>query len=257
MNPSSATSTTTFTSFGAEALGLARELVELETRLREHTDEDPFLPVEESGISSFPECVALKARLSPSSRWSSDEVMRLCLQVLRIQHDQLRTRLLDAELVATLPQGTPGLARPTESVVREMVNSATKEVILLGYEFTDSKTVELLAQAGARGVDVLVICDRGRGVAARIRESWPDGCQAPRLFHDRERSDGAHFASMHAKCLLVDNDDLLVTSANFTFHGLHGNIEIGVRLTGALAGEARKIFSHLVEARLVVEEDNQ
>jgi len=56
---------------------------------------------------------------------------------------------------------------------------------------------------------------------------------------------------MHAKCVLVDGSDLLVTSANFTFHGLHGNIEIGVRLSGAAAAEARKIFSHLVEDGVV------
>jgi hypothetical protein len=34
---------------------------------------------------------------------------------------------------------------------------------------------------------------------------------------------------------------------------LHGNIEIGVRLSGAPASEARKIFSHLVESGLLEE----
>jgi phosphatidylserine/phosphatidylglycerophosphate/cardiolipin synthase-like enzyme len=58
---------------------------------------------------------------------------------------------------------------------------------------------------------------------------------------------------MHAKCLLVDGNDLLITSANFTFHGLHGNVEIGVRLSGPPASEARKIFSYLVEHGLVEE----
>ena len=58
---------------------------------------------------------------------------------------------------------------------------------------------------------------------------------------------------MHAKCLLVNGADLLVTSANFTFHGLHGNIEIGVRLSGPPALEARKMFSHLVENGVVEE----
>ena len=53
---------------------------------------------------------------------------------------------------------------------------------------------------------------------------------------------------MHAKCLLVDTVDLLVASVNFTFHGLHGNTEIGIRLGGAPAGEARKVFSYLVES---------
>jgi phosphatidylserine/phosphatidylglycerophosphate/cardiolipin synthase-like enzyme len=58
---------------------------------------------------------------------------------------------------------------------------------------------------------------------------------------------------MHAKCLLVDGNDLLVTSANFTFHGLHGNIELGVRLCGTPGSEARKIFCHLVESGIVEE----
>jgi phosphatidylserine/phosphatidylglycerophosphate/cardiolipin synthase-like enzyme len=58
---------------------------------------------------------------------------------------------------------------------------------------------------------------------------------------------------MHAKCLLVDGHDLLVTSANFTFHGLHGNIEIGIRLSGPPAAEARKIFSHLVGNQVLEE----
>jgi hypothetical protein len=34
----------------------------------------------------------------------------------------------------------------------------------------------------------------------------------------------------------------VVTSANFTFFGLHRNIEIGIRISGAPAHEARKIF---------------
>jgi phosphatidylserine/phosphatidylglycerophosphate/cardiolipin synthase-like enzyme len=82
---------------------------------------------------------------------------------------------------------------------------------------------------------------------------WRSNARRPRIFQDRERTDSAPFASMHAKCLLVDAKDLLVTSANFTFHGLHGNIEIGVRLSGSPAAEARKIFSHLVEHRIVEE----
>lgn len=232
-------------------MGLARELVELEEQLRERGEVDPFLPMGQSGIPSSPGCTELTMRLAPSGPWSSADVLRLCLQVLRVQHDLLRPRLLGAELVATLPPGTPGIARPTEAVVREIVGGASSEIILLGYEFTDPGLVQLLSEAACRGVDIVIICDRERGVAGRIREAWPAGRGMPRIFHDRERTDGATYASMHAKCVLVDAGDLLVTSANFTFHGLRGNIEIGVRLSGEPAAEARKIFSHLVEDGVV------
>lgn len=233
-------------------MSLARDLVELEKCLQ---DVNPFLPIDQSGMLLSPECAEMARRLGPTAPRDPMQVVRLCLQVLRIQHDLLSPHLLDAKLVATLPLGTPGIAQPTESVVREMLGRATSEIILLGYEFTDSSTVALLAAATVRKVDVVIICDRGRGVATRIRDAWPTTCPHPRMFHDRKRVNAPPHASMHAKCLLVDGKDLLVTSANFTFHGLHGNIEIGVRLSGKPAAEARKIFSHLVEAG-IVEDDH-
>jgi phosphatidylserine/phosphatidylglycerophosphate/cardiolipin synthase-like enzyme len=229
-------------------MGLARDLVELEARLRDREDVDLFAPVERSGLLEMPESASMLGRIRSTNPAS---VMRLCLQALRIQHEELRPKLLDAELAATLPPETPGIARPTERVVQEMIDGATTEVILLGYELTDRNLIGLLAAAAGRGAGVVVICDRARGAAQRVLDSWPSHAPPPRIFHDRERADGAPYASMHAKCLLIDGRDLLVTSANFTFHGLHGSVEIGVRLGGAPAAEARKIFSYFVESRVL------
>jgi phosphatidylserine/phosphatidylglycerophosphate/cardiolipin synthase-like enzyme len=229
-------------------MAIARDLVELEAQLRDYAGVDLFTPNQRGGLLAVPECASLLERVRVTD---SGSVISLCLQALRIQYEELRPRLLDAELVATLPPETPGIARPTEQVVRQMIETAKTEVILLGYELTDRDLIAQLAAAAGRGANVILICDRGRGVAARVLESWPSCAPPPRIFHDRERPDGATYASMHAKSLLVDAIDLLVTSANFTFHGLHGNVEIGVRLSGAPAAEARKIFSYLVESRVL------
>ena len=229
-------------------MGLARDLVELDATLRERKEVDLFVPAEQGGLLELPECASMGGRIGPIDATS---VLRLCLQALRIQYEAMRPRLLDAELVATLPAETPGIARPTERVVREMVDRARAEIVLLGYELTDRNLIALLAGAASRGADLILICDRGRRAAQRVLESWPSAVPVPRIFHDRERTDGAPYASMHAKCLLVDGKDLLVTSANFTFHGLRGNIEIGIRIGGPPAAEARKIFSYLVESRVL------
>jgi phosphatidylserine/phosphatidylglycerophosphate/cardiolipin synthase-like enzyme len=231
-------------------MGLARDLVDLEARIRGQADVDLFAPLERGGLLEASECAGMLSRIRSASPAS---VMRLCLQALRIQHDELRPRLLDAEVVATLPPDTPGLARPTERVVHEMISSAAQEIILLGYELTDRHLIALLAEASARAANVIMICDRGRGGAALVREAWPSAMRLPKIFHDRERPDAPPYASMHAKSLLVDGRDLLITSANFTFHGMHGNVEIGVRLSGPPAAEARKIFSHLVENGILEE----
>lgn len=231
-------------------MGLALDLVELETRIGSRHDFDLFAPKEQAGLLAIPECASLNGRVRTVD---PEAVVRLCLQALRIQRAEFQPKILDAELVATLPPEIPGLARPTERVVYEMIARASREIIVLGYELTDTRLIELLANASNRGASVIMICDRGHGATHRVQSAWPRGTSPPRLFHDCERADSAPYGSMHAKCLLVDGSDLLVTSANFTFHGLHGNIEIGLRLWGPPAAEARKIFSYLVENRIVEE----
>jgi phosphatidylserine/phosphatidylglycerophosphate/cardiolipin synthase-like enzyme len=37
-------------------------------------------------------------------------------------------------------------------------------------------------------------------------------------------------AALHAKLLICDENVALVTSANFSHHGLHENIEVGVKI---------------------------
>ncbi len=231
-------------------MGTARDLVELERALRAEGAFDPFAPAGHGGLGESPAAASLIEHLGRVNFSDPERTLRLCLQALSVQREELTTSASEAELVATLPPGLPGLARTTAQVVSEMLRPPLGEVILLGYELTDPSTMNLLVQAEAAGADVIAICDRTRGAAERVLEL---GLHRARVFQDRERPDGPPYASMHAKCLLVDGRDLLVTSANFTFHGLHGNIEVGVRLSGAPAAEARHIFSHLVEKRIVEE----
>lgn len=233
-------------------MSVARDLVALDERLRRE-GADPFAPLEQGGLFGTAETYGVLSRLEALGYPDPARVLRLCLQALRVQHDELQPRLLEAELVATLPPEVPGIARPTGQVLIEMLRPPVREVIFLGYEVSDEVLMQLLRDAAVGGANVIGICDREHGAAQRVLERWPPGTRKPRLFQDRQRRDGARYASMHAKCLLVDGDDLLVTSANFTFHGLHGNIEIGIRLSGAPAAEARKIFSHLVESRVLEE----
>ena len=234
----------------SRVLGTPRDIVELERALRAEGAFEPFAPAGLDGLGESPAAASLIGHLSSVKFADPERTLRLCLQALSVQHEELTNSATDAELVATLPPGLPGLARTTAQIVSEMLRPPLGEVILLGYELTDPTTMSLLVEAEAAGAEVIAICDRTRGAAERVLDL---GLHRARVFQDPKRSGRVPYASMHAKCLLVDGRDLLVTSANFTFHGLHGNIEIGVRLSGAPAAEARQIFSHLVENRIVEE----
>lgn len=234
-------------------MSVARDLVKLESQLRQQSQIDLFDPADNINFLSSPEASPMLGQLKTLNLSNPSRILRLCLQALRVQHHENMPKLIDAEFVATLPIDAPSNVRQTKPVIQEMLERPVTEVIAIGYEFTDQEVVQLLAKAATRGVSVIVICDRERGCAQRIIDAWPQDASHPKLFHDRDRSEGAIYASMHAKCLLVDSKDLLITSANFTFHGLQGNIEFGVRLSGAPAVEARKIFSYLVQENLVEE----
>lgn len=88
-------------------MGIARDLVELETRLRGDAAIELFAPNERGGLLAVPECAGMLGRIRATDPLS---VLRLCLQALRIQYEELRPKLLDAELIARLPPEAPGIA---------------------------------------------------------------------------------------------------------------------------------------------------
>ena len=55
--------------------------------------------------------------------------------------------------------------------------------------------------------------------------------------------DDDKLAKLHAKAVVVDRRDLLVTSANLTGHGVSGNLELGARLSGR---PARQAHDHVI-----------
>jgi phosphatidylserine/phosphatidylglycerophosphate/cardiolipin synthase-like enzyme len=173
-----------------------------------------------------------------------------CLQSLAILEEKLEPRLVQTEFVATLPATVTVAARDTASVVREMLDGAAREVIALGYEMGEEGFIEGLARA-ARRVSVTLIWDRERAVANNPLAGWPPDAPAPTVFQDRARDDAAPYAKMHGKALLVDGTDLLISSANFTFHGLHGNLEFGVRLRGRSVERAGDVLKAMLSSELL------
>lgn len=177
-------------------------------------------------------------------------VITSCLQALAVLEEKLEPRLVDVEFVATLPTAATVAARRTSTVLTEMLEGATREVVALGYEMCEEGFIQALAKA-ARRVKVTLIWDRERALDSNPLEHWPADSPRPAVFQDRRRDDAARYAKMHGKALLVDGCDLLISSANFTFHGLHGNLEFGVRLRGKPVERAGDVFRAMLESELL------
>jgi phosphatidylserine/phosphatidylglycerophosphate/cardiolipin synthase-like enzyme len=163
------------------------------------------------------------------------------------------------ELVWTGLEGKTGYARPTEAVVREMFESAEKHVLIAGYSFDNGRAIfePLHAVMAEKGVtsDIYLHIERarrhqdvsdhlGREVATFFASNWPFGTPHPTIYVAPNTIDPLVNASMHAKCVVVDERVSIVGSANFTDRGQSRNIEVGARIedTGfaqALVGQFR------------------
>lgn len=150
------------------------------------------------------------------------------------------------DLVLSGPD-VPGIpTSDTAAIIHTLIEEATTEVILVAYAIhngqrlferlaTKMQTIPSLKvifclDIHRKHTDTSLPSEIVRRFVAEFREKhWP-GSQLPAIFYDpRSLSEGREQrASLHAKCLIVDRQVALVTSANFTEAAHHRNIEAGV-----------------------------
>ncbi|HEX2766793.1 MAG TPA: phospholipase D-like domain-containing protein [Candidatus Limnocylindria bacterium] len=155
------------------------------------------------------------------------------------------------QLVWTAP-GAPAAARRTAQVASEMLKEATKTAIVVGYSLTKAAGpfIAELAAATRRGVTCTLVADRMEDKLATLVKYWPPDVGLPPLW-SRPADPDDEQSALHAKFIVVDSRRLLVTSANLTYHGFHGNIELGVLLDGSVAAQAEVLVREWSKAGLI------
>ncbi len=147
------------------------------------------------------------------------------------------------DLVWTGPEARGASSRDTAVLVRELFAHAKQSVLIAGFSFDHGRDILApLHDAMRAGVTTDIYLDirdempagvlpaeHARAyVAAFVARNWPFGRPFPRFFYDPRSAEHQARASLHAKCIGVDLQRTLVTSANFTDRGQTRNIELGV-----------------------------
>lgn len=153
------------------------------------------------------------------------------------------------EVVWTGPDaGDP--ARDTGVVMRHLFGSARKSVLMAGYSVSHGERLfaplhEAMDSHGVEATFVLDIKDPARSegmvdaiakkeATAFLEKQWRFAGARPELYFDPrsairgDRRTGRPWVSMHAKCVVIDCERVLITSANFTEQAQERNIELGV-----------------------------
>ena len=177
--------------------------------------------------------------------WTAEQMADLATAVL-----QERERGCDPDALFDLVLSGPDVrgipTRDTAVVMQTLMEQAQDEVILVGYAIYEGrKLFERLAQKMAEQPDLDVwFClniqrsptDTSlsseivqRFAAEFVTKHWPWNPR-PKVYYYRRsvEDDGPTRSSLHAKCLIVDRREALVTSANFTEAAQRRNVETGV-----------------------------
>ena len=170
-----------------------------------------------------------------------------------------------SELVWTGPAPAGSELRRIDQALLELVGGARRSILVVSFAVTYVPAIVLaLEKAANRGVQLRMIFETEEHAGDRFdgnpMDNMPIGLRRaartfvwPRERRERQLLPGGREAVgvLHAKCALVDDEALLVSSANLTGFALTLNMELGVIVRGGeLPKRVRRHFDGLFAAHV-------
>ena len=153
-------------------------------------------------------------------------------------------------LVVTAPPSFSINARTTMNVVRSMIEEANSSILITGYSLSSyfADLVDIIIQKSQSGVFVKFFVndiDSQENFEKLLRYKG----RFLKIYNYKKQEDS--MAALHAKVISVDQKKTLITSANLSYHGQQGNIELG------MLAESKKIAKQLddVFTKLIFEKE--
>lgn len=167
----------------------------------------------------------------------------LALESARLTH--LRSDRPQVEVVVTGPDSPAVPIRLTSEVVVGLISAALSRVTIVSYSVAEIPAVlKALADAKARGVKVNLIFESpahfADGGGAHFYGAHP-------TYHWQMDKRPAPHALLHAKAVIVDGRNILVTSANLSNLAHQSSLELGLLCRGGgIADKVQRHFDALI-----------
>ena len=158
-----------------------------------------------------------------------------------------------AELIITASPSFALRVKPTKVVVNAMLSNAKSSILITGYSLSDyfSDLVDCVIRKSQEGVLVKFFVNDIDSQTSFDRLCRYKG-RFLRIYNYPKQED--KMSALHAKVISVDQQDTLITSANLSYHGQEGNIELGTKIHSRdLARQVEDVFTKLVFKKAFVE----
>ena len=160
-------------------------------------------------------------------------------------------KAVTASLVTTVPPSFSVRAKSTKNTVEGMIRGAKRSVLITGYSLSGyfADLVDVLIEKSQKGVYVKFFVNN-----IENQKGFDKLCRYKGRFLHIYNFAGSNdsMAALHAKVISVDEQQTLITSANLSYHGQEGNIELGTLVDSReIAKQVDDIFTHLVFTKVV------
>ena len=156
-------------------------------------------------------------------------------------------------LAVTAPPSFSIKAKSTKNTVDSLLNKAKKSILITGYSLSDyfDDLVDVIIKKSQTGVFVEFFVNNIELQKNVDKLSRYKGCFL-RIYNYAPGTDV--MSALHAKVISVDGKDTLITSANLSYHGQEGNIELGTLIQSSrIAKQVKDVFTQLVFKKVFVE----
>lgn len=177
-----------------------------------------------------------------------------CADLEKIIAEALETGDADkVSLVVTAPPSFSINARATMNVVQSMIEGAERNILITGYSLSSyfSELVDTIIQKSQRGVFVkFFVNDLDKQPEFDKVLRYKGRFLKVYNFHQEDDK----MAALHAKVISVDQRQTLITSANLSYHGQQGNIELGTLIESKqIAKQLEDVFTKLTFSKVFTE----
>ena len=158
-----------------------------------------------------------------------------------------------SELVVTAPPSFSVKARSTVNTVSSMILRAQNSILITGYSLSGyfGDLVDCMIQKSKSGV-LIKFFAKGLEGQAEFEKLLKYRGRFLRIYNYQKPEDP--MSSLHAKVICVDQSKTLITSANLSYHGQEGNIEMGTYIESAtIARQVDEVFTKLLFSKVFLE----
>lgn len=158
-----------------------------------------------------------------------------------------------SELVVTAPPSFSVKARSTVNTVSSMILRAQNSILITGYSLSGyfGDLVDCMIQKSKSGVLIKFFANGLEG-QAEFEKLLKYRGRFLRIYNYQKPEDP--MSSLHAKVICVDQSKTLITSANLSYHGQEGNIEMRTYIESAtIARQVDEVFTKLLFSKVFLE----